>query len=120
EGSRVEVMLTYRIDMTPDDNETVLITAPAFPELTTFAASPDEAMSIAADALEEALAARIADGRDIPASDAAAEDDRASWIQLSSLTSIKAALYQLMKVQGITRAELQRRLGWHREQVDRL
>lgn len=41
-------------------------------------------------------------------------------MQLSLLTTLKVALYQSLKEENVTRAELSRRLGWKREQVDRL
>ena len=36
------------------------------------------------------------------------------------LPSLKLDLYSACRTAGVTRAELARRLGWHREQVDRL
>jgi len=110
----------YRIDIAPDDNETFLVTCPALPELTTFGETRDEAAKRASDAVEEALAARISDGRDIPPFERA-EDDHADFAVLPIVTSLKVGLYRAIKEDGITRAELQRRLRWpHREQVDRL
>lgn len=59
-------MLAYPIDLTDDDG-TLLVTAPDFPELTTFGGDREEAIARAADALEEAIAARISRGEPIPA-----------------------------------------------------
>ena len=39
---------------------------------------------------------------------------------LPTLTAIKVLLYQGMRDQGIGKAELARRLGWHFPQVDRV
>ena len=39
---------------------------------------------------------------------------------LSMLTAVKVMLYRGMKEQGIGKAELARRLGWHLPQVDRV
>ena len=39
---------------------------------------------------------------------------------LPTLTAIKVILYQGMRDQGIGKAELARRLGWHLPQVDRV
>jgi antitoxin HicB len=36
------------------------------------------------------------------------------------MVSLKAQLYMVLRESDTTRAELSRRLGWHREQVDRL
>ena len=39
---------------------------------------------------------------------------------LPLLTMLKVNLYIALQREGVSRAELGRRLGWHREQVDRL
>lgn len=107
-------MLAYPIDI-EDDDGAVLVTSPDFPELTTFGEDREEAVARAVDALEEAIAARIHSRGDIP---------RPSQGQvvatLPSLTSVKVLLYQGMREQGIGKAELARRLGWHLPQVDRV
>jgi antitoxin HicB len=113
-------MLGYRIEIALDDNETFLVTCPVLPELTTFGETRDDAAKRASDAVEEALAARMSDGRDIPPLERA-RDNYADFAFLPVVTSLKVALYSAIKEDGITRAELQRRLHWpHREQVDRL
>lgn len=113
-------MLTYRFEHERDDNQTVMLTVPALPEVTTFAETEREAGKRVADAIEEALAARMAAGQDIPLPDAERVEGEASWVGMSSLVTIKALMYQWMKMHDVSRADLGRRLGWHREQVDRL
>ena len=107
-------MLTYPILLEEDDG-TLLATSPDFPELTTFGMDRDEALARAVDALEEAIAARIHDGREIPSPSPGPET-----AVLPTLTAIKVMLYQGMREQGIGKAELARRLGWHLPQVDRV
>ncbi len=107
-------MLAYPIVL-EDDDGTVLATSPDFPELTTFGDDYWEAMSRAVHALEETIAARIHDRKDIPSPSRG--EKRAV---LSTLTSVKVMLYQGMRDQGIGKAELARRLGWHLPQVDRV
>ena len=107
-------MLSYPILLEPDDGA-VLATSPDFPELTTFGDDRAEALIRAVDALEEAIAARIHRGLDIPAPSSG--PDRAV---VPTLTAIKVILYQGMRDQGIGKAELARRLGWHLPQVDRV
>ncbi len=53
-------MLNYPITLTPDDNGTVTTTSKGFPEVTTFGDDNDDALLHAIDAIEEAIAARIA------------------------------------------------------------
>lgn len=60
-------MLAYPITLIADDNDTVMVTAPDFPELTTFGDDREEAMARARDALEEAILARIHAHQDLPA-----------------------------------------------------
>ena len=59
------MMLDYPVQL-EEDGGSVLVTAPDFPELTTFGEDRGDALRRAADALEEAIAARMYDGRDIP------------------------------------------------------
>jgi antitoxin HicB len=56
----------YPIVARPDDNGTYLVTSPAFPEVTTFGADEAECVARGAAAIEEAIAARMAAGADIP------------------------------------------------------
>ena len=109
----------YEITVEPDDDGTFLVTAPAFPEVSTFAEKLEEAPVYAAAAIEEAIAARMADGEDIPypEEDSAGLDHAA---ELNALTYLKTLLYMLCRKEQVTRAELARRLAWKREQVDRL
>ena len=107
-------MLTYPIVL-EDDDGTLLATSPDFLELTTFGIDRDEALARAVDALEEAIAARIHDGRDIPP-----PSQGRDVAVLPTLTAVKVMLYQGMREQGIGKAELARRLGWHLPQVDRV
>ena len=107
-------MLAYPIAL-EDDDGTVLAMSPDFPELTTFGEDRDEAIARAVHALEEAIAARIHDRKDIPP-----PSQGETYALLPTLTSVKVMLYQGMRDQGVGKAELARRLGWHLPQVDRV
>jgi len=108
--------LAYRIKLEPDDNGTLLVTCKALPEVTSFGDTAADALHHARDAIEEALAARIADGADIPDG-----DSRGPYlVRLPAMTGLKVELYRALRTSGMTRAELQRRLDWNRESVDRL
>ena len=107
-------MLAYPITLLDDDG-TILATSPDFPELTTFGDDREEALARAVNALEEAIAARIHDRRDIPA-----PSQGKDYAALPTLTSVKVMLYQGMRDQRVGKAELARRLGWHLPQVDRV
>jgi antitoxin HicB len=59
-------MPDYPVILTPDDNGTLLVTSPDFPELVTFGDTVADALQQAQGALLEAIAARLADGEPIP------------------------------------------------------
>ncbi len=48
------------------------------------------------------------------------DDAPGDFIRLSVQTELKLRLYLALRESGRTRADLQRRLGWQRESVDRL
>ena len=109
-------MLGYRIKLEPDDNGTLLVTCPALPEVTTFGENEADAIHHAVGAIEEAIAARMADGEDVPEG----HQRGPRLVRLPALTVLKVELYRQLREAGMTRAELARRLGWKRESVDRL
>lgn len=114
-------MFLYHIVMEPDDNDTVMVTAEAFPEVVTFGENAEAARHHAVLAIEEAIAARIIGGNAVPyALDATTLDPQKPVAKIGLQASIKVLLYRALRDEKITRAELARRLGWHREQVDRL
>jgi len=116
-------MLAYLIKLTPDDNGTFLVTCPALPEVTTFGETEAEVQRAALGAIEEAVAARISYGERLSPPVPAAENTpgrNTRFVKLPAMTALKTQLYIILRESGTTRAELSRRLGWHREQVDRL
>jgi antitoxin HicB len=108
-------MLSYPIDLTPDEDGTFLATCPDLPELTTFGMSEADALAHADDALAEAVAARLHDFAEIPRPSSGMRHAR-----LSLHMTMIVELYWALAALGWTRADLQRALGWHRPQVDRL
>jgi antitoxin HicB len=110
-------MVDYKVQLTPDDNGTFLVTCPQLPIVATFGETEPEALGHAVDAIETALASMIDDSEDIPRP---ARSARGIPVRLPMLTTLKLQLYWALRAAGITRAELARRLGWKRESVDRL
>lgn len=111
--------VTIAMDETESGASVWLVTAPSFPEITTSGETQSEACSNGLKAIEEAISARMADGEDIPAPLTECEGVP-RCVEISALTFLKVALYMICREKQVTRAELARRLGWHREQVDRL
>lgn len=112
-------MALYPITLAPDDNDTLLVTSPAFPELVTFGESEADARAHAVGAILEAIAARMANGDDVPAPGIPPNRDF-DGVAIPLNIEAKVRLYRCLREVGINRAELARRLGWHRPQVDRL
>ena len=119
--------MIYLLQSEPDDNDTLLVTCPAFPEVTTFAKKGRDANAHiwrnGLAAIEEAIAARISDWEDIPppAAEAQIKKHHGVWVKLPLMTGLKVQLYNALRDSDIeNRAELARRLHWSREQVDRL
>lgn len=110
-------MFDYPVTLTPDDG-TVLVTFPDVPEAITFGADKDEAMLYAVDALETALSMYVDARKPLPAVSKAKRGQKT--VRPSALECAKLGVYQAMTEQGIKKAELARRLGWHMPQVDRL
>ena len=110
-------MLDYPVTLTPD-GDTVLVTFADVPEAITFGADEDEALLQAVDALESALAFYVDARKPLPVPSKAKRGQRT--VRPSALEGAKLGVYQAMMEQGIKKAELARRLGWHMPQVDRL
>lgn len=116
-------MILYPLKFEADDNGTFLVTCPVLPEVTTFGEDWTDAIHRGAEAVEEAIAARISDWQEVPVPDGsdlapALKKNQATAISL--LAEMKLHLYMACREANVTRAELVRRTGWHREQVDRL
>ena len=111
-------MAAYRIDLIPDDNDTLMVTAPAFPEVVSFGEDEAAACHWGGLAIQEAIAGRIHDGLDIPPAEGNGVGARVVHTPL--LTDLKVDLYRAIRAAGVTRAELARRLGWNLNSVDRL
>lgn len=110
-------MFDYPVTLTPDDG-TVLVTFADVPEAITFGADEDEALLNAVDALETGLSFYVDARKSLPAVSQPAPGQKT--VRPSALECAKLGVYQAMTEQGIKKAELARRLGWHMPQVDRL
>jgi antitoxin HicB len=110
-------MFDYPVTLTLDGN-TVLVSFIDVPEAITFGADEGEALLQAVDALETALSFYIEARKPLPVASKAKRGQRI--VRPSALEGAKLGVYQAMTEQGIKKAELARRLGWHTPQVDRL
>ena len=108
----------YPLEFTLDDNDTLLVTSAAFPEVTSFGADEAEAQRNGEQAVLEAIAARMATGAAIPPP--AAGGDAGPAAVVPTLATLKIELYARMKADKVSKAEMGRRLGQHPPQVQRL
>jgi antitoxin HicB len=109
------MLIRYPLVFTPDDNDTLLVTCPDLPEVTSFGETETDALQYGAGAVAEAVAGRLADFEDIPR-----PSEGQNAVPLDLQLSLKVMLAWALREDGLTRADLMRRLGGHRPQVDRL
>ena len=108
--------MRYGVVLTPDDNDTFLVTVPDLPDATTFGEDREDALARAVDAIESALMGRMADRDVIPDPSA----DTADHVELPALSVAKIALYRAMRSEKVGNAALAKRLDVALPQVDRL
>lgn len=116
DGREVKIMVRYPVMLTQDDNNTILVTFPDFPEAATFGEDEAEALVRAVDALETIIDAYIRGKRDIPAPSAVTD----AGVVLPPLVHTKVQIYAAMRAQHVGKAELAKRLNVYLPQVDRL
>ena len=109
--------MEYPVTLTRDDNKTILVSFPDFPEAHTFGEDIDEALERAPDALATTIDAYVKDRRPIPQPSARGAKYR---VAVPALVEAKVALYDAMRTAHVNKSELARRLNWHLPQVDRL
>jgi antitoxin HicB len=110
---------TYAVKLTPDKEDGgYVVTCRDLPEAITHGDSVDDAVVEAADALEEAIAARIDDGRDIPEPSARKRGERS--VSVPPSMALKAAVYLAMRDAGISNSELARRLNLDEKEARRI
>ena len=109
--------MDYPVILERDDNQTILVSFPDFPEAHTFGTDEAEALRRAPDALATVIDAYIKDRRNIPLPSAIVTSKR---VALPALVELKVSLYETMRKEKVGKSELARRLDWHLPQVDRL
>lgn len=110
-------MFDFPVTLTPDDG-TVLVTFADVPEAITFGADEGEALLNAVDALETGLSFYVDARKPLPKPGKPKRGQKT--VRPSALERAKLGVYKAMTEQGVKKAELARRLGWHMPQVDRL
>lgn len=109
--------MDYPVTLERDDNDTILVSFPDFPEAHTYGDDEGNALERAKDALATVIDAYIKDRRDVPLPSARITKHR---VTMPALVEAKVSLYESMRAAKVGKAELARRLDWHLPQVDRL
>jgi antitoxin HicB len=110
---------TYAVKLARDRRDGgYVVTCRDIPEVITQGDTVEEALTEAADALEEAIAARIDDGRDIPAPSTAKRSERT--VSVPPSMALKAAVYLAVMDAGISNSELARRLRLDEKEARRI
>ena len=107
----------YPIDISIDEDGRHLVMFPDLPECMTDGASRAEALTEAIDALEASLAYRISYKLDIPPP---SPRRGRPVVAPGAAIATKAALYQALTAADISKAELARRMGIDRSEIQRL
>jgi antitoxin HicB len=109
--------MQYPVTLTRDDNATILVRFPDFPEAQTYGEDAGDALAHAQDALATIIDAYIKDKRDIPRPSSRVARH---YVTVPALIEAKLALYKAMRSFHVGKAELARRLDCHLPQIDRL
>lgn len=110
---------TYAVKLTPDKRDGgYVVTCRDLPEVITQGDTFEEAVAEAADALEEAVAGRIDDRRDIPMPTAKKRGERT--VSVPPSMALKAAVYLAVRDAGISNSELARRLRLDEKEARRI
>lgn len=109
----------YPMVATQDGAGFLVARFPDFPDAATDARDLPTLLPEAADCLEEAVAARMAEGESLPPPSEAVQG-QVHWIAVPAQTAAKAALYVALREAGISKSELARRLDCDEKEVRRM
>lgn len=108
-------ILDYPVRLEPDDNGTIMVTFPDFPEAVTFGDDEADALAKGQEALTTIIEAYVKDRQRLPRPSAGSPR-----VTVPALAAVKAQLSELMIHSRIKKSELADRLQWHMPQVDRI
>lgn len=105
----------YPVRLDADDNGTIMVSFPDFPEAVTFGEDEDDALARAQDALATIIEAYVKDRQRLPVPSAGTPR-----VIAPALVAAKAKLSEVMLAAHVKKSELADRLNWHMPQVDRI
>lgn len=107
----------YPANFAPAEEGGFVVTFPDIPEAITQGENVEDAIANASDALEEALIARMHLRQELPSSSGG---EGYYLIPVPVQTAFKAALYEEVRKQGVSKVDLAARLGIDEKEVRRL
>jgi antitoxin HicB len=110
-------MLAYPVELTPD-GKFLMVTFPDIPEANSQGDSVEDALKMAADALETALEFYFDAGRPVPVPSKPKRGQHA--VELRASVAAKVLLLNEMLRQKVRPIELARRIGTTKQEVNRL
>lgn len=114
-----ERWFTYPVRLTADKEDGgYVVTCRDVPEAITQGDTVEGALAEAADALEEAIAGRIEDRREIPVPSRPKRGER--MVSLPPSMALKAAVYLAVQEAGISNSELARRMKLDEKEARRI
>ena len=108
----------YAVGLAPAEEGGFVVTCRDLPQLVTQGEDLDNALTEAADAMDEVFAAYMHGGLTLPAPSKPRKGER--LVSPPAETMAKAALYVAMKDAGISKVQLAKRLGIDEKEVRRL
>ena len=111
-------LMVYRARLQPDEDGSLIVRFPEWPEALTGGKDRADALAEARDCLNAAILARIEDGEGLPEPVPAGKGEYA--IAPFAMAAFKAALHRAMKEVRISVAELARRMAIEHKEARRL
>jgi antitoxin HicB len=111
--------MEYPAIFEPAEEGGFIVRFPDFPWGVTQGDTQQEAEEMAVDAIRTMIRELIRQGKEVPRP-GKRRGGKYCFIRLSALDAAKAALYEVFQASGIKKAELARRLGIPKTNVDRL
>lgn len=109
---------SFPVTLTPDDDGGFVVTFKDVPEAITQGETADDALREAVDCLEEAIAAYIANERDLPTPSRCRKGQ--SIVHLPLQMTMKASVYIAIREAKISKSELARRMNIDEKEARRI
>jgi antitoxin HicB len=109
--------MDYPVELSPDDNGTLLARVADVPGATSYGENEGEALANVTDALEAVFSVMIANRHEIPSPSAALGRP---VVSPSLLARLKLGVYRAMRERGWRKADLARAMALNPRQIDRL